>query len=309
MQWVAPSKCSKRDAEVQHNMKNDSKSVLQLEKDALVVTPKDHATADVSNELRLQWALQRRGIAFDQCFLVSWHVHQAWVTLLMETMSEELPPGYVQVSAAQALRADKELWTLASKASAGSFIADSAGKSPCDQLVKDHMRHPKIARMLLPLPKGLASHANSAGIKDAELDNQAPKCTPKKTKKNPRKRPAGAKPALLPLTFCVATPDPSSASKFPQAHRRAFARQGAACVEGLLSVVGSAASSGFRVVTSLLGRFFGAASSGPEPRSCFKVSLLSCWRTCFSLIHFLLCCIEPLLISHVQALPKKNLTV
>ena len=208
MQWVAPSKCSKRDAEVQHNMKNDSKSVLQLEKDALVVTPKDHATADVSNELRLQWALQRRGIAFDQCFLVSWHVHQAWVTLLMETMSEELPPGYVQVSAAQALRADKELWTLASKASAGSFIADSAGKSPCDQLVKDHMRHPKIARMLLPLPKGLASHANSAGIKDAELDNQAPKRTPKKTKKNPRKTPCGCKACFAATHILCGNPGP-----------------------------------------------------------------------------------------------------
>ena len=203
MQWVAPSKCSKRDAEVQHNMKSDAKNVLHLEKDSLVLAPKSHAQADVSNELRLQWALQRRGVAFDQCLLVSWAVHQSWVTLLLEAMSEEPPPGYSRVSAAQVVRADKELWTLVSKASTGSFKVDSAGRSPCDRLVTDHMRHPKIAQMLLPLPKGLATAvAQGTSVKATELDGEAPKKPPKKTKKNARKRPAGAKPAALAAFAC-----------------------------------------------------------------------------------------------------------
>ena len=124
----------------------------------------------------------------------------SWVTFLLEAMSEEPPPGYAPVSAAQIVRADKELWTLMSKASSGSFKVDSAGNLPCDKLVQDHMRHPKICQMLLPLPRGLSGlSSTTTGNKGADIDSDTPnpKKTPTKTKKNPRKRPAGAKPALL----------------------------------------------------------------------------------------------------------------
>ena len=50
MTWVAPS-AQKRDAEVQYNMKTENKSVLQVEKDSLIMMPKSQASANVSNEL------------------------------------------------------------------------------------------------------------------------------------------------------------------------------------------------------------------------------------------------------------------
>ena len=55
--WVAPSKCSKRDDEVQANIKPAS-STLQLEHSTLKVAQVPIATtADVGTELKLQWAM------------------------------------------------------------------------------------------------------------------------------------------------------------------------------------------------------------------------------------------------------------
>jgi len=68
--WVAPSKCSKRDDEVQASIK-PGPSTLQIEQATLKVAQVRVATvADVGSELELQWALQRRGIAMDQCRLL-----------------------------------------------------------------------------------------------------------------------------------------------------------------------------------------------------------------------------------------------
>ena len=70
--WVAPSKCSKRDDEVQANVKL-SPSKLQIERATLKVAQNPVATvADVGSELKVQWTLQHRGMAMDQCRLLDW---------------------------------------------------------------------------------------------------------------------------------------------------------------------------------------------------------------------------------------------
>ena len=112
MTWISPSKCSKRDAELQAASKLEAKSAISLEKQALVAVPQESPETDTSTELRLQWALMRRGIALDQCRLLSWEIHQKWVTTLMEALCESPPPGYAAINAAQVVRADHELWTL-----------------------------------------------------------------------------------------------------------------------------------------------------------------------------------------------------
>ena len=67
--WIAPSKCSKRDDEVQANIK-PSASTLQIEQSTLRVAQVPVVTsADVGSELKLQWALQRRGLAMDHSFI------------------------------------------------------------------------------------------------------------------------------------------------------------------------------------------------------------------------------------------------
>ena len=64
--WIAPSRCTKRDDEVQTSVKERSQSV-QIENNQLKVgSTSNEIKADVGSELKLQWAWQRRGIAMDQ---------------------------------------------------------------------------------------------------------------------------------------------------------------------------------------------------------------------------------------------------
>ena len=77
--WVPPSKCSKRDDEVQLLGKQKA-ATLSLEQQTLKIIPADtHVSVDLSTDLQVQWALQRRGLAFDQCGLITWSTHQKWV--------------------------------------------------------------------------------------------------------------------------------------------------------------------------------------------------------------------------------------
>ena len=194
MQWVPPSKCSKRDVEVQSSVKAEGKQILQVEKNALVVAAAEHVKADTSTELKLQWAWNRRGIAFDQCSLLSWSVHQQWVSHLMEAMCEEPPPGYSRVTPAQAVQADRELWTMVARLGRHSYKVDSRGDSPLDKIVSDLMHNPKIGQCLLPLPKGMANVTNDDG------ENKLPSKTSKKVKKrnaNKNKGGAASKPDEL----------------------------------------------------------------------------------------------------------------
>ena len=89
--WVAPSKCSKRDDEVQANIKPTS-STLQIEQATLKVAQVPvNTVADVGSELKLQWALQRRGIAMDQCRLLDWAIHEDWVQWLFAISDKRCP--------------------------------------------------------------------------------------------------------------------------------------------------------------------------------------------------------------------------
>ena len=67
---------------------------------------------DTSSELQVQWAFQRRGLAFDQCQLISYATHDKWVQTLLSSLTREPPPGFARVTMEQAIRADQEIFTV-----------------------------------------------------------------------------------------------------------------------------------------------------------------------------------------------------
>eukprot|EP00435_Cladocopium_sp_Y103_P016333 s1069_g4.t1 len=92
--WLAPSKCSKRDDEVQMALK-DSKSSVQVENSQLKVGPAaDVVEAEWNSELKYQWCMMRRGLALDQCRVLSWSVHQEWINYMLNLLSRPVNPGF-----------------------------------------------------------------------------------------------------------------------------------------------------------------------------------------------------------------------
>ena len=154
--WIPPSKCSKRDAEIQNNLE-EKPAVLSLEQQMVkLAATEEHITVDTSTDLQLQWALQRRGLAFDQCTLVSHETHEAWVQQLLGQLTRDAPAGFAKVTTSQIIRADRELFTLMAQEIQGTLQPNQRGELPMDLKLRELRTDPRVTMFLLPLPKSSA---------------------------------------------------------------------------------------------------------------------------------------------------------
>ena len=186
--WVPPSICTKRDSEVQQSLK-EKPTTLTVEQQTLkLAAGEPKIRADTSNELLLQWALQRRGLAFDQCKLMSNDIHDKRVQSLLMQLTRESPSGYARVTMEQLLRADKELFTLMSQEHNGPFTNGPKGELPLDLLMTQLMHDPRISLHLLPLPSSSARASASSTV-----DEGAPKPSTPRTLQPKKKARASAK--------------------------------------------------------------------------------------------------------------------
>ena len=184
--WVAPSRCTRRDDEVQLSIKERT-STIQVENSQLKVAPQmDDTKADWGSELKLQWCLQRRGVAFDQCRLLSWSIHEKWVSILLNCLSKGVPFGYSMVKTDQLIRADRELWTILAREYTGTLKMDAAGIIPLDNRVEVLMTDPRVTMMLLPLPG--AKSGDGTKKNDGKGDRQDDSDIVKKVKKPKKSR-------------------------------------------------------------------------------------------------------------------------
>ena len=180
--WIAPSKCSKRDDEVQANIK-PATSTLQVEQSTLKLAQVPViANADVGTELKLQWAMQRRGVAMDQCRLLDWSVHEDSVQWLLQSLTKDVPSGFAGVKLDQVIRADKELWTI---------LAQQQSKSlkPVNDipvLNKDFVvltTDPRVTMYVLPLPTAKTPAPAAPAPRKPDAPRPAPKSTAPPNKK------------------------------------------------------------------------------------------------------------------------------
>ena len=177
---MPPSKCTKRDAEVQQTLK-EKPTTLTLEQQTLKLSTADpKLKADTSNELLMQWALQRRGLAFDQCKLISNDIHERWVNMLLMQLTREAPSGYAKVNMEQILRADREMFTVMAQEHSGPFLNRPKGELPLDLLMTRLTTDPRISMHLLPLPHAAgrtaaASSVDEGATRPAPTRNLQPK--------------------------------------------------------------------------------------------------------------------------------------
>lgn len=185
--WIAPSKCSKRDDEVQQSIK-ERQTTVQVENNTLKLgVPNQEVRVDTGSDIKLLWAWQRRGIAMDQCHLLSWSVHDSWITYLMHMLSKEQPESFRPIKTDQLLRADREIWTLIAQEFKDSLKRRTdADPIPLDAVFRRLMTDPRITMLLLPLPavKGhdKEKHATESASKasrpagSSKQANQSKKC-------------------------------------------------------------------------------------------------------------------------------------
>eukprot|EP00435_Cladocopium_sp_Y103_P000018 s3918_g1.t1 len=152
--WIGPSKCSKRESEIQLAATKEKSQILSVEQQTLKVTAAE-ATLKVDNntELQLQWSLQRRGIALDQCRLIDWDVHQRWVQYLLGLLSKPAPEGYAKIKMDQVIRADKELFMIMAEDHQQTEDRLTDVPSPMNVAFQKLVTDPRVTMLLLPVPQ------------------------------------------------------------------------------------------------------------------------------------------------------------
>ena len=152
--YIAPSKCSSRDSEIAAESKAKTKQVLTLEQGSLKTssTP-ELPPADVGTELKLMFALQRRGLAFDLVNLVSWNVHVEWTNKLYRALMTEVASGFHPITLSQLLKADRELFMILASEETGPLKPDPGNDPPLDAAIVRLMLDPRVNIHLTPMPK------------------------------------------------------------------------------------------------------------------------------------------------------------
>lgn len=154
--WIPPSKRSKRDSEIQQSMK-EKPFTLSLEQQMVKVAASEQVVSvDTSTDTQLQWALQRRGLAFDQCSLISFHEHEIWVQQLLGQLTREAPQGFNRATSSQVVGADRKLFTIMAQDIQESVQPNEKGEFPMELALKILRTDPRVTMHLLPLPKGSA---------------------------------------------------------------------------------------------------------------------------------------------------------
>ena len=195
--WIPPSKCSKRESEIHMSTKGKSQ-LLVLENSFIKVTsPSLQGPVDTSNQIALQWAMQRRGIALDQCRIVEWSTHQLWVQQLLTTLHKNAPEGFQKVRIDEVIRADKELFTILANEHQGNIRQDATGALPIDSAFKQLRTDPRVVMHILPTMKSKAAGSTDKSDPSAHGPGVGLSTKKAKAKKLPTKKAASMCPAEL----------------------------------------------------------------------------------------------------------------
>lgn len=188
--YVAPSRCTTI-AEIQNEAKNKQKQLLTLEQGAIKAVAGDGlSTIDVGTEMKLMYAMQRRGLAFDLVGLMSYDAHMEWVNRLFRAMMHEAPSNFNAVSLQQLVKADQEMFTLLASEYDGPLKAQAINAfPPLDAQVRQYMNDPRVTMHLMATPRVEKRAAPPSGP-------SAPKQPPSKKQRHDNK-PAAQLPNEL----------------------------------------------------------------------------------------------------------------
>ncbi len=130
LSYIRPDQCTKRHDELK-GVKRVEALVSQLQGSTPKTAHKAECmVADIQGDLQLLWALQRRGLAYDQANLLEFALRDAWVRYLIHRPFEDTRRGYKPPGRAQLLLADQKLFLLLAEDSRAGIVAKPGGDRP-----------------------------------------------------------------------------------------------------------------------------------------------------------------------------------
>ena len=153
LKYLDLASCVSRTLEIQGTTKSRE---LTFEKGSLVLkNPEDKLTSATDSEIKVHYAMIRRGLAFQFAKLMSHEQHCEWETFLFEALHRETPPGYAKPGIVQLLQCDKAAFGRLS-CTIQNIRQDAVGNYPLGTALLQLKSDPNIALYLAPLARSSA---------------------------------------------------------------------------------------------------------------------------------------------------------
>ena len=170
--YINPNRCLSRQQELMGS-KPEKEIQLDATKTSLVVKEQQsHSEINISSDLALYQALQRRTLAMDLTGLASYEVMRKWVDRLFALYAQAPAPGFQKVTQAQLLRADRQAFVRISEQFTGSLKSFAGAVKPLDALIERLESDMTVTYFMLPIPAG---HGQSgSGTDKGDKDKKRP---------------------------------------------------------------------------------------------------------------------------------------
>ena len=109
--------------------------------------------ADIKDLLRLQYALQRRGLSLELARLMSFEEHERLVKFLFQELTRDAMEDHHPVSLQQVKEADLQFWLRIAELTRAGFEGTSDDELPLDEFVSKIIVEPRIAQLLFQKQK------------------------------------------------------------------------------------------------------------------------------------------------------------
>jgi hypothetical protein len=216
VRYLSWEECTKREDEVQGVKKdvtwkpNSQGLVTEVRSDRAV-------PADLSSDLLLRYAPQRRSAALDMGGLCSFEAHEA----LAEYMRPP-PHGFARLSLAQLERADREVFTRLAESTRAGLRLDQTGQLPLTQLFRTCLDAPAVQLLLTNLP-GSAAHAARQSKSEPSKKRRSSPSPPRRSNNTAAPSKKSKKPASRPReSFPMPTGLQGKAAQTPDGRRLCF---------------------------------------------------------------------------------------
>jgi hypothetical protein len=170
--YINPNRCLSRQQELM-GAKPEKEIQLDATKTSLVVKEQStHAEINISSDLALYQALQRRTLAMDLTGLASYEVMRKWIDRMFALYAQSPAPGFQKVTQAQLLRADRQAFVRFSEQFTGSLKSYAGAGRPLDPCIEKLESDMTVTYFMLPIP---VSHGQSASSGDkVDKDKKRP---------------------------------------------------------------------------------------------------------------------------------------
>ena len=121
------------------------------------------APADTSSEMKLWFALKRRGVALEMSDLCGYMIHDQLINFYFKAINEEPTEDYYKVTVHQVWMADKEIFKEIARATRSGFEPAVAGKFPLDDLLLAAMKCRRVDQLMAAKQKPVKAQGSAEG--------------------------------------------------------------------------------------------------------------------------------------------------